>query len=376
LKIALVASAPIPSKAANSIQVMKMAQAYKALGHELELFVPRGPQPVRWEDISKHYGLREKFPFAEVPTRRIFRGYDYALAATRFIRKNEFDLVHTRHPQTAAWAAYNEIPTMFELHDLPSGAMGPRLLKIFAASKDARALIVITQALAKALANKYPKVNKATNIQVRPDGIDLQRYTDMPKSSEARKQLKLPEAFTVGYTGHLYSGRGTDLVLELAELLPDIRFLLVGGEEKAVASFRELTASRGLRNVNVVGFVPNADLARYQAASDILIMPYQARVSASSGGDISSFLSPMKMFEYMASSRPILASHLPVFEEVLNTTNAVLLPPDDVPAWSEAIKNIQSEPSMASSLATHARKDVGQYTWEKRVQAILDSLSH
>jgi len=376
LKIALVASAPIPSKAANSIQVMKMAQAYKALGHQLEVFVPRGSQPVRWEDFSKHYGLRDKFPIAEVPTRRIFRGYDYALATTRFIRKNQFDLVHTRHPQTAAWAAYNEIPSIFELHDLPSGAMGPRLLKTFLASKDASALIVITQALAKALTNKYPKVNKATNIQVLPDGIDLQRYTDLPSASKARKRLEFPEAFTVGYTGHLYSGRGTDLVLELAELLPDIRFVLVGGEEKAVASIRNLSTARGLSNVNVIGFVPNADLALYQAASDILIMPYQVRVSASSGGDISSFLSPMKMFEYMAASRPILASHLPVFEEVLNSNNAVLLPPDNVPAWSEAIKNIQSEPSLAMSLAAHARQDVSQYTWEKRAQAILDSLSH
>lgn len=375
MKIALVASAPIPSKAANSIQVMKMAQAYAALGHKLELFVPQGPQPIQWEVIAEHYGLHTRFAINEFSVRSWMRGYDYALALTRYVRRSDFDLLHTRQPQTAAWAADNGIPTVFELHDLPSGFMGPRLLKGFLGARGARALVLITAALKAALESRFPRLKDSALVQLRPDGIDLQRYADLPAAQAARAQLGLEEGFTLGYTGHLYPGRGTDLILAIAAALPDCRFLLVGGEPAAVNALREEAAALGLANVKAVGFVPNAQVPLYQAASDLLLMPYQAQVSASSGGDIAEFLSPMKMFEYMAAQRPILASHLPVFEEVLSPQNARLLPPDDAAAWLQAIRELRAQPKEGAQLAAQARADVAQYTWESRAEAILGALS-
>ena len=376
MKIALVAPAPIPSKAANSIQVMKMAQAYAQIGHDFELIVPAGSQSIDWDQLREHYGLQTQFPIAELSVKCWMRGYDYALNVARYARQQQFELLHTRHPQTAAWAADSRIPTVFELHDLPTGYMGPRLLKIFLAGKAARALVVITAALKRALEERYPLLKDSPLVQVRPDGIDLERYADLPIASQARQQLGLEDAFTVGYTGHLYPGRGTHLILELAEALRDCRFLLVGGQASAVEAFQKEAAGRGLSNINAVGFVPNAQLPLYQAASDVLVMPYQAEVSASSGGDISSFLSPMKMFEYMAAARPVLASHLSVFEEVLNEENAVWLPHDDAAAWVAAIQTIRSEPKQGAKLATQARQDVAKYTWQHRAEAILAGLSH
>ncbi len=117
----------------------------------------------------------------------------------------------------------------------------------------------------------------------------------------------------------------------MAECLPEVTFLLVGGDPEDVGRLQ--AQAKGLKNVILTGFIPNVDLPLYQAACDVLLMPYQRQVAASSGGDIARYLSPMKLFEYLACGRAILCSDLPVLHEVLNPENAVLLPPDDTQAW-------------------------------------------
>jgi glycosyltransferase involved in cell wall biosynthesis len=129
-----------------------------------------------------------------------------------------------------------------------------------------------------------------------------------------------------------------------------------------------------LNNVFLTGFVPNAELPLYQAASDALLMPYQHRVSASSGGDIGAYLSPMKLFEYMACGRPILSSDLPVLGEILNPENAVLLPSDDVDAWVSTVQELHPSPDRCHALGDQARRDVRRYTWKARSERILKDL--
>jgi glycosyltransferase involved in cell wall biosynthesis len=101
-------------------------------------------------------------------------------------------------------------------------------------------------------------------------------------------------------------------------------------------------------------------------------MPYQERVAASSGGNIAQYLSPMKMFEYLACGRVILSSDLPVLREVLNDQNAVLLPPDDVGAWVEALEEIRGDPKRQQKLMAQAQNDAKRYTWESRAALILE----
>jgi len=127
----------------------------------------------------------------------------------------------------------------------------------------------------------------------------------------------------------------------------------------------------GLKNVILTGFVPNAELPRYQAACDVLLMPYQRQVAASSGGDISRYLSPMKLFEYLACERPIVSSDLPVLREVLHAGNSILLPCDDTDAWVSALQKLEIDAGLRQRLATQARLDAQQYTWEARAEKIL-----
>ncbi len=375
MKIALIGSSAIPSDTANSIQVMKMAQAYAKLGHDLQLFLPGSEPSLEWESIAKHYGLSKEFPIEHLASNRFLRGYDFALRAIQKARLAGVELIHTRHPQSAAWAADYGIPTVVELHDMPSGMLGKRLFKLFLSGKGARGLVLITQALANAIIKRYPQLEKSPLIQIHPDAIDIERYAGLPSPQKARKQLKLPDKFTIGYTGHLYKGRGIDLILKLAHELPSSNFLLVGGRSLDVANVRQKLAEQELSNVSLIGFVANAELPLYQSASDVLIMPYQARVAASSGGDISSYLSPMKMFEYLAAARPILASALPVFKEILNKENAWMLPHDDLEQWKSAILALQTDAKLRRDFSKAAHKSAQGLTWEKRAQAILSKIS-
>jgi glycosyltransferase involved in cell wall biosynthesis len=166
------------------------------------------------------------------------------------------------------------------------------------------------------------------------------------------------------------------MINNLAQRLPTHQFLLIGGEPKDVLRVQALVDRLKDRNLIVTGFVQNAKLPLYQAACDVLLMPYQVKVSASSGGDIGKYLSPMKLFEYMASERVILSSDLPVLREVLSPENAILLPPDDIEAWYKAIVYIKNHPDLAKKLSTQARRDVEKYTWDVRVKCIFEDLSN
>jgi len=163
-------------------------------------------------------------------------------------------------------------------------------------------------------------------------------------------------------------------MLALASVLPQVTFLLIGGEPEDVSTLREKVANLSLENVILTGFIPNADLPIYQAACDLFLMPYQNEVAASSGGDIARYLSPMKLFEYLACGRAILSSDLPVLREVLNSQNAVLLPPADIQAWAAAIHSLWIDPQARRWLGEQAKIDAGRYTWEGRAVRVLEGL--
>jgi glycosyltransferase involved in cell wall biosynthesis len=126
-----------------------------------------------------------------------------------------------------------------------------------------------------------------------------------------------------------------------------------------------------IENITLTGFVQNSQLPLYQAASDILLMPYENVITGSSGGNSTSYASPMKMFEYMASKRAIISSDLPVIREVLNSSNAFLCPPENIDAWSQAIGYLITKERDRHALAQQAWLDVQKYTWLERATNAL-----
>ncbi len=370
MKLLLAAPSTIPARTANSIQSMKMAQAFSELGHQVLALAPGADPHVSWDELARHYGLDQQFEIEWLPAAPFWQRYDYALHVLQCARSWGADLLFTRQPQAAALAGWRGFPTVLEIHDLPQGRMGPLLFGSTLKQSRLVRLVCISRALQQDISENY--VVPAERTVVLPDGVDLRRYYKLPTPSEARHKLYLPQRFTAGYTGHLYRGRGAEFILQLARLLPDVTFLLVGGEPQAVAECKR--QAEGLRNVVLTGFVPNAELPLYQAACEVLLMPYQQQVSASSGGDIARYLSPMKMFEYLASGRVVMASALPVLSEVLKADNSVVLPANKPEIWANALGELREKDDVRRLLGDNARRTAEQYTWQARAKRILQDL--
>ena len=352
-----------------------MAQAFAADGHDVRVYAPGEDPEIPWPELASHYGLRLEFEMRWLHVVPFFRRYDYGIRAVRQARAWGAEIVYTRLPQAAAYASLRGYPVILEVHDIPGGRAGPLLLRAFLRGSGSRRLVVISEALRSELDQRFRLPSGDGFVLVAPDGVDLERYKDLPAPPDARKQLGLPEKFTAGYTGHFYAGRGIDVILPLAAELPDANFLLVGGMPDDIERVGSEILARKLNNVKLVGFVPNEKLPLYQAACDVLLMPYQSRVAASSGGDISRFLSPMKVFEYLACGRVILTSDLPVLQEILSPENSIILPQDDIKAWVQSLKRIQSDPALSMRLAGQAAELAKKYSWHERSQIILENFT-
>jgi glycosyltransferase involved in cell wall biosynthesis len=148
----------------------------------------------------------------------------------------------------------------------------------------------------------------------------------------------------------------------------------VGGKPEDVTQWQARVDSAGLKNVTLTGFVPKMKLPLYQAAGDVLLMPYEQAIAGSSGGNSAEICSPMKMFDYLASGRVIISSELPVLHEVLNENNAIFCPPTDAAAWVNALQTIQREPDKMAALSKQSRLDASRYSWQNRAKLALSGM--
>jgi glycosyltransferase involved in cell wall biosynthesis len=367
MRIVAIAGSRIPSDTANSIQVMKACQALVQLGHDLSLLVPEYPSRDPAADLRSAYGLRTDVgvKWLSAFDRRLF-----TWQAVQRARALKPDLLYVWMIQSGVFGLGAHLPVIYEIHLQPSGWFGPAWHRSFARLRGRKRLVSITRALVQVLQDRNGVRLQSDEIVIAPNGVDLERFDALPDPVTARRQLHLVEAPTVMCTGHLYAGRGVELFSELARRMPAAQFIWVGGRPQDVEAWRAKTAAQNLR---FTGFVSNADLPAYQSAADVLLMPYARSIFGSSGdGDSGAVASPMKMFEYMAAARAIMASDLPVFREVLNESNAVFCPPEDVDAWQATLQNLLADPAQRAQLAWQARRHVEGHTWVGRARLILD----
>lgn len=376
MRIGLISTSRVPSRTANSMELMKVCQALVDLDHTIKLWLPDrigNTSRVDWQDILPRYGIRDSFQITRLRFIPALHGYDFAWNAVQGARRWGVDLLYVWPYQAAALASRLGMPTVLELHDEPPHPHGQRLFRLFASGKGALRILPTTKSLEQRAEEITGRAFCEGFSVISPNGVDLEKYEDLPSPPQARDILGWEQCFTVGYTGHLYEGRGMDLLLELAERNSDLRFVWAGGEPDQVRHWQKRLADAGVSNTMLLGFVPNAELPEIQAACDVLMMPYKRRISVSSGGNTALYASPMKAFEYLAAGRVIMSSDLPVMREVLNERNAVLLPPEEIDAWDRALKAVQHDPGR-HALAAKAREDAQQYSWVERERRALQGL--
>lgn len=175
-----------------------------------------------------------------------------------------------------------------------------------------------------------------------------------------------------GYIGHLYPGRGVDVIIGCARIMSGVDFHIVGGDETDIVYWSGQT---DFSNLFFHGFVKHSEVHRYRNNCHVLLAPYQAKNVTMAGGkgDSSAYMNPIKIIEYLSAQKPIIASDLPVLREILeHERNALLCPPDDVHAWLRCLERLRDEPDLGKRLAEAAYYDfISKYTWTKRAQTVL-----
>ena len=372
MKITYISSEVFPSHNADSLQVMKMCEAMLEEGHEIRLIAPRTrtDSPASDSDLHHLYGVRRAVRPEFRPYRHSASGIALYGMMGRMLSRGR--VAYTRRLTYAAVCVFTGVPTVLEIHWVPeSGTVVERLLRIILRMRLRNLhLVTITEAIRDELASRYPFASK-DKITVAPDGVDLARFNSSPDQDEARHILNLPiDSPIVGYVGSLAEDKGAETIAQLAARMPETHFVIVGDRGGDLNQLRQTAAASGSDNLTTPGNVDNSDVPVWLSACDILLLPNKLVPGYHNIHGL--WTSPLKMFEYMASEKPIIASDLPVLREVLDEDVATLVPPDDLSSWEEAITELNNNPVRAVSLANAARRRVEtKYTWRARVRRCL-----
>lgn len=264
-------------------------------------------------------------------------------------------------------------PLVFETHQVECGFR--KFLQRSTMTKSWVETIVISKKLKEILTKEHGVEPYSTIVlpDAAPDGLKPVKKSKKHERLYEMTKLKPRNWNSVcGYFGQLYEGRGIEIIESMARQRPNILFLVYGGEAKDVCRCRE--DNQQLPNIFFGGHVSHPKVQELMRCVDFLLMPYQSKVSIGvKGHDTGRWMSPMKMFEYMASGVPIISSDLPVLREILvDEKNALLVTPSDPVEWCRALDRLTSDHSFADSLGSQAYQDYkNRFTWGARARAIL-----
>jgi glycosyltransferase involved in cell wall biosynthesis len=392
VRILYYADIRFPLERANGIQTMETCYALAARGHDVELLVRPDTQPTA-RDPFAYYGLTpiDTLAIRRSPARltETARRFEYLrMAGAQTVGRGAADAVMTRDLGVASLLLRIprrlRPPVVYESHgyapevarslpDLVATATAPTARKLARlAAREARVwgladgYVTITAALAADLSGR---LGARPGLAVVPDGVRLEQggvdRAAVPALDGVDPRL------TVAYAGHLYAWKGVDVLLEALARVPGAHGLVVGGHrrEPDLARLQDLAQRLGLAaRTTFTGLVEPRTVPELLGRAAVLVLPNTTSTISAR------YTSPLKLFEYMAARRPIVASDLPAIREVLcDDVNALLVPPGDAAALAGAIGRLLGDPALASRLARAAHEAVPQYSWDRRA-ARLEAL--
>ncbi len=272
------------------------------------------------------------------------------------------DPVITNEPLPGLAATFFSRKVMLEVHDFPQGWHG-----FYGALFRRSHTVLCTNEWKKQELTKKFQLS-ASKFLLERNAVDTEAFGVLSKE-DARLKLGLPkDSALVVYTGHLYAHKGVETLAEAAALLPEAQFVFVGGTASDTERFRRQFGS--MKNIRLVGQRPHEEIPLWQSAADVVVLPNSAKEDLSAR-----YTSPMKLFEYMASDRPIVASRVSAAAEILPEEAGYFADPDSPDSLSNAISSALAEPQEAAERATRARKIVAEHSWQRRAERLIARLS-
>jgi len=363
MKILYIANARIPTEKAHGIQIIKTCEAFAEFGHKVELILPWRFNRIK-ENIFEYYNVRKNFTIKKIPSFDLIglgkvgfwiQSLTFAKLAACYAFFKKTDVIYSRDELPIFYLSFFKKDIFWETHTGRYNFFVKQLLK--------RRVGIV--AITEGLRNFYIKKGvDAEKIIVVPDAVDIGDFSKNYVQTDVRRKLGLPvDKKIVLYAGRLDGWKGADTLFEASKLLPDeIKMVIIGGETKQVTCLK-----KEYPQIIFLGFRPYRELAENLAAADMLLLPNTGKNEISA-----QFTSPLKLFAYMASKKPIITSDLPSIREILNEGNAYLVAPDDEFALGKAIESALNKKELSESKANSAYQDIQKYTWRARADKIIN----
>lgn len=366
-----------PSEKAASLFAAKSAEAFARAGERVVLLVPRrfgttADDPYVYYKIERNFETKylpvvDLFPVPVLKKVAFYVSFvTFSISVLGYLIRHAHheDVLYTNESFSLILASLfvRFRVRLYEMHDFPERKLWLYRLLL---NRATHVLVTNTWKMEK-LRALFPRIRAQTFVE--QNAVDLTEFPVLDQQA-AREKLGLPQDNKIiVYTGHLYGWKGVDTLAEAARRLShDTLVYFVGGTDGDITSFGARYAE--ILNLRMAGRKLHSEIPYWQAAADVLVLPNTGKE------DISKYYtSPMKLFEYMASMRPIVASDLPSVRELLSEENAVLVAPDDASALAHAIGTVLADGAQGHTIASRARADVETHTWDARAGRVLARL--
>ncbi|MGN8158602.1 glycosyltransferase family 4 protein [Salinisphaera sp. RV14] len=375
----------IGSKDGQYVHIEEMVEALRAAGHEVRLV---GPEGFDQREFGGESGLvsklKARIPGAIYELMELgYNAVDYARLA-RAIDAFRPDVIYERYNLSLLSGAIARrrfgVPLLLEINAplfAERSAYGGFKLASLGRWTERRAwraadhVFAVTQVLADQVAEAGVA---AARITVTPNGINHRRFAPEMDAPAAKTRLGLdPRTTVIGFVGFAREWHGLDAVIELLAEYRDTRslhFLLVG-DGPATEALRQQAEAAGVADaVTVTGVVDRNDVQRHVNAFDVAMLP-----------NVVAYASPLKLFEYMACGKAIIAPDQPNLREILTADHdAVLFEPGSRDAFKAAMRRLIEDESLRARLgkagrATLVDRDLSWAANARRVVSIANDLA-
>ncbi|MCT1578432.1 glycosyltransferase family 4 protein [Oceanobacillus kimchii] len=358
MKITYISASIIPSEKANSVNVLKMSNAFAQQDHKVTLIGTQGEKDSK--DIFRGYHIENIFDVKLSKSGKLSAVYRLLLGA-KYSRNA--DIIYTRWIAAAAFLIiFTNKQLIYEYHAPQSKGLSQVFESIVVKSKKVKRHVFITKALKDFFVNKY-NVLENKDLKVLPDGADSVQNLNLKESKNI---------FDCIYVGSFQVGKGVDLVIEIANKMPKIKFAIVGGSKNEVEEKQKKAIHE---NISWYGHLPHSQTNEVLQKAKIALLPNQPKVLIGNQ-DIGKWTSPMKLFEYMANGKAILASDIDVLKEILNhEENCILVKYDDPEAWRESIERLLANKKLLERISSNGYQQLNEkYTWKSRAKQALEGI--